>query len=214
VHVLDDRPSGTGYLTAAANGHDGAWAVPPNRLGRRALELAREEIGGLDGRALAARVLSAPLPTGVGNRVRAAVLRASGMQVGAGTSVLGAIRVTGGSRASTRLTIGRQCFVNVGCHFDATVGIAIGDRVSIGQHVLMTTSSHDFALAGGRGGPLLHAPIRVEDGAWIAARAVLLPGVTVGQGAVVSAGAVVTRSVPAHTMVGGVPAKPIRDLPT
>jgi len=53
----------------------------------------------------------------------------------------------------------------------------------------------------------------VGDGAWIATRAVVLPGVTIGEGAVVAAGAVVTRSVAPHTMVGGVPARVLRDLP-
>ena len=55
-------------------------------------------------------------------------------------------------------------------------------------------------------------PVRIGDGAWLASRAVVLPGVTVGEGAIVAAGAVVTRSVEPHTLVGGVPARLIRHL--
>jgi len=91
--------------------------------------------------------------------------------------------------------------------------LVIGDGVAIGQHVLFTTNSHASGHPLRRAGALVAEPIRIGHGAWIAARAVLLPGVTVGDGAIVTAGAVVTRSIPAHTMAGGVPARPIKELP-
>jgi maltose O-acetyltransferase len=177
------------------------------------LDVLREELlDNLDGPAIASRMLSWPLPTGVGNRTRAQLLRWCGLHIGTGTTVAGPLTITGGRRASDNLRIGRHCFINVGCVFDASNGIEIGDGVALGQQVLMTTNSHASDHPDRRAGALTPQPIRVGDGAWIAARAVLLPGVTVGEGAVVTAGAVVTRSVPPHTMAGGVPARHIKDL--
>jgi maltose O-acetyltransferase len=176
-------------------------------------EVAREElVHNFDGAAIASRVLTFPLPVGIGNRLRAQLMRWCGLDIGAGTTVAGPITITGGRRASSRLRIGRDCFINVGCMFDASERIEIGDGVALGQHVLMTTNSHTWGDPARRAGALEAQPIVVGNGAWIAARAVLLPGVTVGDGAIVSAGAVVTRPVPPHTMAGGVPARPIRDL--
>lgn len=174
--------------------------------------LRQELVHNFDGAAIASRLVTFPLPIGIGNRVRAQLLRWCGIDVGTGTTVAGPITVTGGRRASANLSIGRECFVNVGCVFDASERIEIGDGVALGQHVLMTTNSHAWGHPDRRAGALEAAPIRVGAGAWIAARAVLLPGVTVGDGAIVTAGAVVTRSIPAHTMAGGVPARHIRDL--
>jgi maltose O-acetyltransferase len=57
-------------------------------------------------------------------------------------------------------------------------------------------------------------PVSIEDGAWIAARVTILPGVTIGRGTVVAAGAVVTRDVPPNTLAAGVPARVKRELPT
>jgi maltose O-acetyltransferase len=177
------------------------------------LDVVRQELlDNLDGPAIAARVVSLPLPVGVGNRLRAQLLRWCGLNIGAGTTVAGPLRITGGRRASGNLRIGRECFINVGCVFDAAEPIEIGDHVALGQQVLMTTQAHDWAHPERRAGALNPQPIRVGDGAWIAARAVLLPGVTVGDGAIVTAGAVVTRSIPPHTMAGGVPARPIKQL--
>lgn len=177
------------------------------------LRVAREEaLDEVDPRAVVGRLLCAPLPHGAGNRLRRHLLRASGLHIGAGTTLAGAPMVTGGRRATRNLRIGRDCFVNIGCVFDASEAIEIGDGVSFGQQVLVTTSSHDPSHPRRRGGALTAAPVRVGDGAWIAARAVVLPGVTIGAGAIVMAGAVVAQPVPAHTMVGGVPARPIREL--
>jgi len=179
----------------------------------KVLDVLREELlDNLDGPAIAGRVLTWPLPNGIGNRLRAQLLRWCGLHIGAGTTVAGALTITGGRRASHNLHIGRHCFINVGCVFDASARIEIGDGVALGQQVLITTNSHDANHPDRRAGALVPQPIRVGSGAWIAARAVLLPGVAVGDGAVVTAGAVVTRSVPAHTMAGGIPARHIKDL--
>jgi acetyltransferase-like isoleucine patch superfamily enzyme len=77
----------------------------------------------------------------------------------------------------------------------------------------MVTTQHDTEWAWRRCGRSTSAPIVVEDGCWIGARATILPGVTLGRGCVVAAGAVVASSVEPNMLVGGVPAKPIKQLP-
>jgi len=165
-----------------------------------------------DARALMARLLIAPLPRGAASRLRARLLRLSGMAIGDGTLLLSGFSLIGSRGSWRNLVIGRQCFINDGCVFDAAGLIEIGDEVNLGQGVLITTSSHVIGTPDRRAGRLTPKPVRIEAGAWLASRAVILPGVTVGEGAIVAAGAVVTRSVAPNTLVGGVPARVIRHL--
>ncbi len=109
------------------------------------------------------------------------------------------------------IRIGRNVFVNQGCRFNDIGGIEIGDDVMLGPDVSLITSGHPLDLAGRRSG-ITAAPIRIEQNVWIGARALVLQGVTIGAGAVVAAGAVVTRDIPPATLAAGVPARPIRDL--
>jgi acetyltransferase-like isoleucine patch superfamily enzyme len=151
------------------------------------------------------------LPLLVGGRTRGIMLRLAGVDVGYGTSIGGPISVAGplGARG---LRIGSSSFVNARCHFDVTNPIVIGDRVALGQEVMILTGTHDTSDPTCRNGAIVAAPVRVGGGAWLGARCVILPGVTIGEGAVVAAGAVVTRDVPPHTVAGGVPAKVIKSL--
>jgi len=104
-----------------------------------------------------------------------------------------------------KVHLGRRVVVNFGCMFDGRIyPIHIGDDVSIGPEAAIITLGHDpqspvFASQGG--------PVRIGDRVWIAYRAVILPGVEIGEGAVVAAGAVVTRDVPAYAIVAGSPAR-------
>ena len=107
------------------------------------------------------------------------------------------------------LHFGKNVFVNAGCHFQDQGGIFIGDGVLIGHNTVMATIDHDLDPASRRNH---YAPIRIGDNVWIGAGVVITKGVTIGEGAVVAAGAVVTRNVPAGAVVGGVPAKLIRQL--
>ncbi|MFL5817534.1 MAG: acyltransferase [Conexibacter sp.] len=104
------------------------------------------------------------------------------------------------------LTIGARSIVGRGCLLDARGGIGIGRDVNIGSDTILMTAKHevqdpDFAAS--------YAPIVLGDRVWIALRATILGGVTIGEGAVVAAGAVVTRDVPPFTIVAGTPAIPI-----
>lgn len=106
--------------------------------------------------------------------------------------------------------IGKHVFINMGCKFQDQGGIFIGDGVLIGHNVVLATLNH--VMQPERRSDMLPAPIHIGKRVWIGSNATVLPGVTIGDGAVVAAGAVVTRDVPANTVVGGVPAKVIHHI--
>lgn len=171
-----------------------------------------DETEGFNIRLLGAQVLAGWLPNFVGSRFRAAALRLFGFKVGRGTVFWGMPRMIGGRGMEKRLSVGKLCHFNVSCFFDLCGPIEIGDAVAFGPEVMLITGRHEIGHAERREGPLSPAPITICDGAWLGARALILPGVTVGAGSIVAAGAVVTRDVPPNTVVGGSPAKIIRDL--
>jgi maltose O-acetyltransferase len=104
------------------------------------------------------------------------------------------------------LTIGTGSVVNYGCRLDCRAGLHIGDNVSISEEVCILTADHDPNSPDFRG---RERPVVIEDYAFIGTRAMILPGVTVHRGAIVAAGAVVSRDVQALDIVGGVPARSI-----
>ena len=173
-----------------------------------------DELAGLHVRWEVARLVLAFVPTNTGARIRSLVLRACGFQLGGGTLFLGTPRIGGTGNVYPRLRTGESVFINAGCFIDLADNVTIGRRVALAQEVMILTASHQLGPAHRRHGAQRHAPVTIGDGAWIGARSVILPGVTVGAGAVVAAGAVVTRDVPANTMVGGVPARVLKgELP-
>lgn len=106
--------------------------------------------------------------------------------------------------------LGAGVFINAGCRFQDQGGIYIGERALIGHNCVIATLNHNMEPA--RRANLLPAPVRVGADAWLGSNVTVLPGVTIGEGGVVAAGAVVTRDVAPRTVVGGVPAKLIRNL--
>jgi maltose O-acetyltransferase len=180
---------------------------------RKLLNVVAEERAGMDLGATTGRALVALLPRGGASRTRARLLRLAGHSIGDRTLVMSSFMLVGGHGAARRLEIGTDCFINQDCVFDATAPIVIGNDVNLGHGVLITTSSHVIGGPERRAGLLQPEPVRIGDGAWLASRVIVLPGVEVGAGAIVAAGAVVTRSVPPHTVVAGVPAREIRRLP-
>lgn len=107
--------------------------------------------------------------------------------------------------------IGEHVFINACCHFQDHGGITIGDGCQIGHNVVFATLNHGLK-------PELRphtypAPISVGKNVWIGSNATILPGVKIGDNAVVAAGAVVTKDVASNMIVGGVPAKPIHNIP-
>lgn len=109
------------------------------------------------------------------------------------------------------IVIGDDCFIGSGCEFNITAGIEIGNKVLIAGGCRFVDHNHGTALGLPMGiQPTTAARISVEDDSWIGANAVVLEGVSIGAGAVVAAGAVVTRPVPANAIAGGVPARVLR----
>ena len=108
------------------------------------------------------------------------------------------------------ITIGKNVFINSGCHFQDQGGITIGDGTLIGHNVVLATINHDLDPKKERKNH--YAPIKIGKNVWIGSNATVLPGVTIGNWAVVAAGAVVTKDVPDMTVVGGVPAKIIKTI--
>jgi len=108
------------------------------------------------------------------------------------------------------IKIGRKVFINEGCCFQDQGGIEIGDNCLIGQQVVIATLNHDLNPA--RRGDMLPKPVVIGKNVWVSAHATILGGVTVGDNAVIAAGAVVNRDVPANTVVAGVPAKIIKRI--
>lgn len=106
--------------------------------------------------------------------------------------------------------IGKNCMIQQCCTFFDRGGITIGNGVQIGPKVNLITLNHD--LTPGNRTATYCKPIVLEDDVWIGVAATILPGVTVGNGAVIAAGSVVTRDVPPRTIVGGNPAKEIRKI--
>lgn len=110
------------------------------------------------------------------------------------------------------LTLGDRVFINYGCTMDTSAPIRIGNRTQIGFQVTFITGGHQIGFHESRAGDHDPKSIVIEEGVWIGARAIILPGVHVGSGAVIAAGSVVARDVAPDTLVAGVPARPIRRL--
>ena len=113
------------------------------------------------------------------------------------------------SEFGRNLTLGSGVFVNIGCRFQDTGGITIGDGSLIGHGSTLTTLNH--GVDPDRRADMVPAPIVIGGAVWLGAAVTVVPGVTIGDGAIVGAGAVVTRDVPAHTVAAGVPARVIRE---
>ena len=113
---------------------------------------------------------------------------------------------------SERVRIAAGAYVNAGVLFDGSDEITIGPRVHIGMKAMILTGGHHIGPSTRRAGDIDSAPVTIEEGAWIGAGAIVMPGVTVGRGVVIAAGAVVTQSCEAVGLYGGVPARRIREL--
>ena len=108
------------------------------------------------------------------------------------------------------ITLGKTVFINSGCKFQDQGGITIGEGSLIGHNVVMATVNH--GLSRNKRHWNFPAPINIGKNVWIGSNVTILQGVTLGDDAVIAAGAVVTSDVPSGVVVGGVPAKFIRDI--
>lgn len=138
--------------------------------------------------------------------LRKSIYRAFGMQIGDRVSIYGGAEI----RRPAWIRIGSGSVIGNGAILDGRLGIEIGENVNFSTGVWIWTVQHDhmdpnFRDCGG--------PVKIGDRAWISCRVVVLPGVTIGEGAVVAAGAVVTKDVEPFAIVGGIPAKRIGERP-
>lgn len=101
-------------------------------------------------------------------------------------------------------------FINSGCRFQDQGGISLGDDTLVGHNVVIASLNHhlDPALRA----TVIPAPVVIGRRVWIGANATIVPGVTIGDGAIIAAGSVVTKDVAPNVIVGGVPARQIREL--
>lgn len=130
------------------------------------------------------------------------VLGIQGMKIGKQVILYGGFEI----RNPKGVTIGNHTIVGHKAILDGRSELLIGSNVNISEEVMLWTMQHDynseyFVPEG--------AKVIIEDYAWISARAIILPGIRIGKGAVVAAGAVVTKDVLDYTIVGGIPAKKI-----
>ncbi len=108
------------------------------------------------------------------------------------------------------IQLGKNVFINAGCHFQDQGGIIVGDNTMIGHNVVLATLNHDFDPQKRR--DMHPAPIVIGKDVWIGSNTTITPGVTIGDGSIIAAGAVVTKDIPSNVLAGGVPAKIIKQI--
>lgn len=114
------------------------------------------------------------------------------------------------SECGKNIFLGKNVFINFGCHFQDQGGVYIGDNVLIGSQVVFATINHD--INPDKRGDNIPSSIHIGNNVWIGSHATVLQGVRVGDNSVIAAGAVVTKDVPPNTIVGGVPARVINEI--
>ena len=152
------------------------------------------------------------LPQQAFARTRTAMLRAAGVSIGPQSLIQGPLRITGIGDPCHYLSIGTYTIITGPLHVDLAAPVKIGNCVRIGHDVSLITVNHKIGPKWLRSGTSEFGAIEIGNGAWLASRVMVLPKVRIGAGAVVAAGAVVTRDVPDHTLVAGVPARVVREL--
>ena len=130
-------------------------------------------------------------------------MKLAGFNIGYSTMFWGWPTITGSGDVRSLLRIGDFAGFNVRCYFELEDEIRIGNHVSVGHEVMFLTRGFDTGHRARRAGAAKPAPIVIEDGAWLGARSVIMPGVRVGAGAVIGASVVVAEDVPEHTLVMG-----------
>jgi acetyltransferase-like isoleucine patch superfamily enzyme len=156
--------------------------------------------------------VAASFPSQTFGRTRTALLRRAGIKIGPSSLVQGPILITGEGNPCEKISIGTFTLLSGALHCDIGAPLSIGSRVRIGHDVSLLTVDHRVGPEEMRSGQRKFGSIEIGDGAWIASRVVVLPGVRIGAGAIVAAASVVTRDIPANTLAVGIPARVVRDL--
>jgi maltose O-acetyltransferase len=156
---------------------------------------------------LTSHIRSSDNPGTIGARLNRFLVRRIFRQCGRGVNVRPGVYFGSGRN----LSLGDDSMLGQNSIIGSAAEVRIGNEVMMGPEVLIYTSNHGMAPGVAmRRQPLECAPVRIGNDVWIGARCIILPGVTVGDGAVLGAGAVVTADVPANAVMGGVPARLLR----
>lgn len=147
-------------------------------------------------------IINDVLPTIPFWKIRRFVFKKAGVKIGKGTFIM----KRNYFMSPHHLTIGEHSHINRGCLIDARGGVSIGDNVSISHNVSIVTGGHKMNSEKFKAE---HLPIRIKDYVWIGIGCIILKNVTIGKGAVICAGAVVTKDVDDYAVVAGVPAKKV-----
>ena len=176
---------------------------------QKLMSVLREDTSGFHPRLIGLNFVTGLLPRHGAGYSRARLFSLFGFQIGDGTHFAETPKINGDKDLYDKLIVGEACRIGGDCVFDLSESITIGNRVTIGPGVMLLTSTHELDIREHRAGAPQLIPVTIGDGAWLGPRAVILPGVNVGEGAIVEAGAVVNKDVLPHTRVGGIPAMPI-----
>jgi maltose O-acetyltransferase len=145
------------------------------------------------------------------DRMRTALLRRLGVDIDP-TAALMPRSWFAGCNVTRNVSIGAGTWINTHCYFGGWAPITIGANCTFGPHVSIHTSAHDIEGPENRCGPEKNDPVTIGNGCWLGMRASVLPGVTIGDGCVIAAGALVAKDCEPHGLYAGVPARRIREL--
>ncbi|MCW3059419.1 MAG: transferase hexapeptide repeat containing protein [Capsulimonas sp.] len=154
------------------------------------------------------------LPDFAATSLRTQFFRMAGCDIAPGVALLGSPKLIGSGNIAARLHIASGAIVAPGVTFGLDAEITIGEKVSISPMATIYTATHAMGFGSQRMNPAVSPKaVVVERGAWVGMQALILPGVTLGQGCVISAGSVVAQNVTANTLAAGNPATEQQKLP-
>lgn len=155
------------------------------------------------------------LPEFVSGAIRGRLYRLCGFKIDESAFIIGNLTLISGQAGFyNKLSIGAGAVIGDHVTINLDAEVHLGENVSLGPRVLIYTGSHQIGPGSNRRvSTVLAKPVKIEKGCWIGLAAIVLPGVTIGQGSVVAAGAVVTQDVPPNSYVEGNPAKVVQKLP-
>lgn len=179
------------------------------------LRILRETLSPVRLAIVAVHVLLSIIPDFFSGWVRSRAYRLVGLDVSASAFLMGNLRfrVAGADRYQ-HLHVGSRARISTDVTINCDDSVTIGDNVTISPYTRIYTSTHEVGPSSERCIPaLVTKPVVIEAGAWLALGVIVLPGVTIGHGTVVCAGAVVNTDLPPNSLAGGVPARVLRALP-
>ncbi len=155
------------------------------------------------------------LPDGASGPIRTWLYRNIGLDIAGGAFIMSNLRlVSGMSSFYKKLHVGPGVITGARVTINLDAEVTLGRNVAIGPEVIIYTGTHPLGPGSQRRlSQVISKPVKIEDGCWIGLAAIILPGVTIGHGSVIAAGAVITQDVPPDSYAEGNPARVVRQLP-